>query len=293
MRKVIIVLIFIAIVLYFPFKTQVDNFVKENILYKFIRYEGNEYFVNKDFGDFNYYNELVVYNRKDVLDIFYTFINRGTEEFHFYCDPNYFGCKQDIITLIDEKDELLYINDFVHTFNMFDGIKMDIDGKKIHFNTEKNYSYEESKTLEVEIKRIISEFTTDSMSIEEKIKFLHNYIILNVEYDEKYAYDIKHGIENNSLSYKASGALFDKKAVCSGYTDLMALFLSYLNVPNIKVSTKTHVWNAVYLDNKWYHIDVTNDDIGNNISYEYFMLDSNEIHHDEYHNYSKIIYPFL
>ena len=174
MRKVIIVLIFIAIVLYFPFKIQVDNFIKKNFLYNYIKYEGNEYFVNKDYGDFNYYDELVVYNRKDVLDIFYTFINRGTEEFHFYCDPNYFGCKQDIITLIDEKDELLYINDFVHTFNMFDGIKMDIDGKKIHFNTEKNYSYEESKTLEVEIKRIISEFTTDSMSIEEKIKF---YII--------------------------------------------------------------------------------------------------------------------
>jgi len=293
MRKVIIALTFILIALYFPFKTKIDNFVKKNFLYSFIKYEGNKYFINEDYGDFNNYNEIIVYNRNNLLDIFYTFINKGTEEFHFYCDPAYFGCKQDIINLIDEKDELLYINDFVHTFNMIDSIKVEFDGEKVTFNTEKNYIYQESLTLNSEIKRIISEVTTDSMSIEEKIKFLHNYIILNIEYDEKYAYDIKHGIENNSLSYKASGALFDKKAVCSGYTDLMALFLSYLNIPNIKVSTNTHVWNAVYLDNKWYHIDITNDDIGNNISYEYFMLDSNEIHHDEYHNYSKIIYSFL
>ena len=293
MRKVIIALTFILIALYFPFKTKIDNFVKKNFLYSFIKYEGNKYFINEDYGDFNNYNEIIVYNRNNLLDIFYTFINKGTEEFHFYCDPAYFGCKQDIINLIDEKDELLYINDFVHTFNMIDSIKVEFDGEKVTFNTEKNYIYQESLALDSELKRIISENTTDSMSIEEKIKFLHNYIILNVEYDEKYAYDIKHGIENNSLSYKANGALFDKKAVCSGYTDLMALFLSYLNIPNIKVSTNTHVWNAVYLDNKWYHIDITNDDIGNNISYEYFMLDSNEIHHDEYHNYSKIIYPFL
>ena len=293
MRKVIIALTFILIALYFPFKTKIDNFVKKNFLYSFIKYEGNKYFINEDYGDFNNYNEIIVYNRNNLLDIFYTFINKGTEEFHFYCDPAYFGCKQDIINLIDEKDELLYINDFVHTFNMIDSIKVEFDGEKVTFNTEKNYIYQESLALDSELKRIISENTTDSMSIEEKIKFLHNYIILNVEYDEKYAYDIKHGIENNSLSYKANGALFDKKAVCSGYTDLMALFLSYLNIPNIKVSTNTHVWNAVYLDNKWYHIDITNDDIGNNISYEYFMIYSNEIHHDEYHNYSKIIYPFL
>ena len=73
----------------------------------------------------------------------------------------------------------------------------------------------------------------------------------------------------------------------------MAIFLSHLEIPNIKVSTDTHVWNAVYLDNNWYHIDVTNDDIGNNISYEFFMLDSEDIHYDENHNYSKIIYSFF
>lgn len=293
MRKIIIALTFILIALYFPFKTKIDNFVKQNFLYNFIKYNGNKYFVNTDYGNFNYYNELIVYTRENLIDIFYTFINRGTEKFSFYCSPSYFGCKQDIINLIKEQDELLYINDFVHTFNMFDSIKVGFNGKNVTFNTKKNYDYQESVMLDSQIKRIISENTTDSMDIKEKIKFLHNYIILNVEYDEEYAYDIKHNIENNSPSNKASGALFDKKAVCSGYTDLMAIFLSHLEIPNIKVSTDTHVWNAVYLDNNWYHIDVTNDDIGNNISYEFFMLDSEDIHYDENHNYSKIIYSFF
>jgi len=293
MRKFIIVLVLVAIAFYFPFKTQIDNFVKKNFLYNYIKYDSNDYFVDSDYGDFNYYDELIVYNRNDVLDLFYTFINRGAEDFSFYCDSNYFGCKQDIINLIDDQDELLYINDFVHTFNTFDSIKIDIDKNKIHFNVDKNYSFEEIKLIEKEILKIIGDVTNDSMSTREKIMFLHNYIILNVEYDKKYAYDIKHGIPNNSLSYKASGALFDKKAVCSGYADVMALFLTYLELPNIKVSTNTHVWNAVFIDGKWLHIDVTNDDIGNNISYEYFLLDSTDIRHDNFHNYSKIIYSFF
>ena len=139
MRKIVIVLIFILIALYFPFKTKIDDFVKKNIFYNYIKYDNNKYFVNNDYGNFNYYNELIVYTQENLIDIFYTFINRGTEEFSFYCSPSYFGCKQDIINLINEQDELLYINDFVHTFNMFDTIKMDIKGEKVHFNIQKNY----------------------------------------------------------------------------------------------------------------------------------------------------------
>ena len=40
----------------------------------------------------------------------------------------------------------------------------------------------------------------------------------------------------------------------------MAVILTKLNVPNFKVASATHVWNAVYVDNTWLHLDLTWDD---------------------------------
>ena len=48
--------------------------------------------------------------------------------------------------------------------------------------------------------------------------------------------------------------------LCGGYTDAMALFLDYYNIPNFKVITENHVWNVVKINDKWYHLDLTWDD---------------------------------
>ena len=48
--------------------------------------------------------------------------------------------------------------------------------------------------------------------------------------------------------------------VCGGYTDLMQLFLEKMDVPNYRVSSDKHVWNAVYINNSWQHLDLTWDD---------------------------------
>lgn len=58
-------------------------------------------------------------------------------------------------------------------------------------------------------------------------------------------------------------------ATCNGYTDLMAIFLTKIGFNNFKVattpdeisySTTGHIWNAVYLNDEWLHIDLTWDD---------------------------------
>ena len=62
----------------------------------------------------------------------------------------------------------------------------------------------------------------------------------------------------------------------------MALFLEKMNIINFKVSIETHVWNAIYLDGKWYHLDLTWDDPvtsdGSDIlSDDYFMISTNKL----------------
>ena len=61
-------------------------------------------------------------------------------------------------------------------------------------------------------------------------------------------------------SHKANGPLLEGYALCSGYSDAMKLYLDELGIPNYKISNDKHIWNLVYIDNKWLHIDLTWDD---------------------------------
>jgi transglutaminase/protease-like cytokinesis protein 3 len=77
----------------------------------------------------------------------------------------------------------------------------------------------------------------------------------------------------------------------------MTLFLEKLDIPNIKIATNKHVWNLVYLNNNWYHLDLTwNDPINDNgediLSHKFFLISTEELrsHNTEDHSYNIDIY---
>ncbi len=125
---------------------------------------------------------------------------------------------------------------------------------------------------------LIDTYIDDSMTLREKIKVLHDAIINNTKYDEARA-------DTNESQYDSSriqGVLYDHYAICSGYTDIMAVILSKLDVPNYKIASEEHVWNAVYIDNNWYHLDLTWDDpistSGRDILlHDYFLISDNDL----------------
>lgn len=116
----------------------------------------------------------------------------------------------------------------------------------------------------------------------EKIKYIHDYIINNVEYDQN----------NSSNNFDMYGALINGKAVCEGYAESFKYFMDKLNIPCVMIygdavndrgETEYHSWNEVLMeDGKWYAIDCTWDDpilIGNGIlpessKYKYFLKGS-------------------
>ena len=124
------------------------------------------------------------------------------------------------------------------------------------------------------------------MDLYTKILTIHDYIINNTKYD------VTRNNEGNSIykSYIAYGPLIEGYATCNGYTDAMALFLEKLNVPNFKVAmtpdensdTEGHVWNAVLIDNKWLHLDLTWDDPVSSdgtdyLQHKYFLITTNQL----------------
>lgn len=290
MRKVVVVLLIVFIGIYFGFKTKIDDFVQKKVIYNFIKYQGNDYYLENSYNYFKINNGLIAYDKEDLLNIIYTFIDKGTENFTFYCDDNYFGCQTDINELMEDKSDIIFINDFVHPYNTFNNINASIKGKSITITTTKVYTYSDIQNLNAIIKEIVAENINDTMNTKEKIKVLHDYLILNIEYDDVYAENIKHGISNDSDSNKATNALIKNTAVCSGYSDALSILLNYLNIKNIRISNDVHVWNYVSVDGVWYHIDVTNDDFGNEISYRYFLVNTDTIKFDKNHDFSKYIY---
>jgi transglutaminase-like putative cysteine protease len=108
------------------------------------------------------------------------------------------------------------------------------------------------RKMEREADKILSEITPE-MSEYDKVLYLHDYLIENVEYDE--TADFQH------IAY---GALVDKKAVCDGYATAMQYLLTKLGIECRIVygddrdgNPQGHAWNIVKVDGNYYHLDVT------------------------------------
>ncbi|HIS17579.1 MAG TPA: hypothetical protein IAC02_03075, partial [Candidatus Coprovivens excrementavium] len=190
----------------------------------------------------------------------------------------YQECLNDVADISYDKLLLSNINNFVHPYNSYTSIKTLFDETgEITIKVTHLYSNEEIDRIDKDIDLLIENVVKDSMSDKEKILALHDYIINNTKYDIERA-----NSETNSSEYDSArilGVLYDHYAICSGYADLMAVILEKLNIPNYKISSETHVWNALYLDNEWWHLDLTWDDpistSGKDIlDHSYFLIDS-------------------
>ena len=149
-------------------------------------------------------------------------------------------------------------------------------GEEYHFEDKKTIkqltNYAESLGLDYvildnKVNKVITELNVENLSDREKIEKVHDYILSNTVYDSE---------SDNLDTTSAYGSLILGHAVCSGYSDAMALFLDKFNIPNLKISSANHVWNLVYLDNNWLHLDLTWDDIENNRYRDNYFLITKE-----------------
>ena len=215
-------------------------------------------------------------NIEELKDVYYTFLNNGWETFSFYCDVNYLTCKHDAESLLDNNEYLSFLNNYVSPYNSYIKFHTVITGTdQITLNVEKLYTDDEIKQINTIVDQfIIDNNLTSDFVTKSDIKLIHDYLIETISYDEDNA-------EGNEIveSNKANGALINKVALCSGYTDAFAIFMDKLNVPNFNISTEDHVWNVIYFDGKWRHIDVTwdDDEVNKNNNYNFYMINTDEL----------------
>lgn len=258
-------------------QTLIDNDYKKNENYEYVKID----------------TDTTLNNKEEAKNMIYTFLDAGWQEYMVKCDPDYLDCTDDIKKIVQDNTYLTDLSNFVHPYNTFEKVNTTFTSTgKVTLKKENRYSEKQIKELNKKVDEIYKENYDPNKNVKENIKIFHDYIINHTKYDSNNTTGVSD--INSSTAY---GVLFDGVGICSGYTDAMQLFLEKMNVKNYRISSSTHVWNLVYVEGKWLHLDLTWDDPimsdgTDTLSDEYFLIDTNTLlsKEDGEHNFDKSVY---
>lgn len=128
----------------------------------------------------------------------------------------------------------------------------------------------------------------------EKFKFIHDFIILNMEYDfDKYKAMTSENYNDYESQYypdNCSQLFIAGKGVCQNYACTYSELCTYVGLECWVVTGIAggadgwydHAWNIVNIDGNYYHVDLTWDDPDddNNIKYDYFLVSDSTLSDD-------------
>ena len=242
-----------------------------------IKYLDNPYEYKKEIILYNAENNIIT-NESEILDLYYVINKEFITEFTFITSfsitelSRFYDLGDMLFMDIFQANKIKYS----HYGNSNETtIKLMYD---TNLNIIKTRTFDSIVMAENAVKKIIN----NNMTEKEKVRAIHDYIILNCEYD--YDNYIKGTIPE--ASYRIYGVFENKKAVCRGYTSAFNLMCKIAGIKVISVLGKdsgigAHSWNAVLIDNTIYFVDTTFDDpvpdVKGKILDTYFMIPANKI----------------
>lgn len=287
----ILSIILVSIVNFYPDK--VRSFIDDHILKKeYIIAKANDYYLDNDYTYLKNYTDDVS-NKEELLNYIYYVINTGSTYADGECTKEYTNCTKDLNEIANDEKKLSLINNFVHPFNSFKTISFTYnDQGRFSLIIEHIYTEEEITKINYIVDTKIKELIIDTMTNEEKVKIIHDYIIDNTTYDTLKTENIHDDTYKSNTAY---GVLIQGYGICSGYSDAVSIFLNKLNIENYKISNDTHIWNLVYLNGVWSHLDATWDDPISKFNENrdtYFLISYDELVNldDNTHSFDKTIY---
>ena len=296
-KYLVILIVLLAFELCIIYNEEIINFTVKHIVessQKSTLLSNNSYASNNNYSFVQLTDEFQPKSRKDIINIYYTVLNSGMDRFTFYCPSEYKDCLNDVDNVSNDQNLLSNINNYVPVYNSFQNIETEFDTLgKVDIIIRHSYTKKQITELEDKVNTILNSTIKDTMTNEDKIKAIHDYIINNTKYDKDRS-DNKVKLYNSDTAY---GALIEHYAICGGYSDSMKLFLDKLGIENYKISSENHIWNLVKLNNEWFHLDLTWDDPVTNtgedvLEYDYFLITTEELQKldTDQHFYDKSIY---
>lgn len=160
--------------------------------------------------------------------------------------------------------------------------------------------YTSNKEIQTKVDNIIDNWIekniTAGMSDYQKVKMIHDFIIVNFEY----TFGVN-GMNNGYSVYDTSSIVLSTGGVCNAYADLFEVMATKSGVKSVKVigtatnstSSGDHAWNIVTINGKNYHVDTTWDDVlgfkGGQVIYDYFLKSDSFM--SKHHIWNSVQYP--
>ncbi len=142
---------------------------------------------------------------------------------------------------------------------------------------------------------VIRSIITPEMDDEDKLKALHDYVVLLTDYDRE-------NFDSNAIppeAHTAYGVFVNKKAVCDGYAEALHCLLQAAGLESMVITGEAkyqgrwvgHAWLIVKINDRYAHVDVTWADPDENdlIYYDYFLVSDIKIAAD--HRWDNSLYP--
>ena len=223
--------------------------------------------VNKDYTNsiFNIYYELLDDDEKDVYDDIYDAITKY--------DENITIPSIEINDISNILHSVLYDHPEIFWVDIEYGILKSNNGTKLVFK----YKYDIdtiNKNIELinkEIDKIISEANKLNTDYEKEI-YVHDTLSKEVTYNKRL-------VDDQSIY----NLFINKEAVCTGYAKAFQLIMTKLGIPTYTITgytTENHAWNIIELEDGFYNVDVTYDDLGDITLYKYFNQSDENISKD-------------
>ena len=150
---------------------------------------------------------------------------------------------------------------------------------KVKFNFDYTVSLEKENHYKQVVKNIVSTFPKN-ITDDKKVELINKYIVEHAQY----AYnEVNAGVNTlaNGLDINSPYAILESgKGVCGAYSALFQMMAKESGLESkVVVGTSysynnwgSHAWNIVKVNDEWYHVDTTWNDVANNGNYSYLMI---------------------
>ena len=148
---------------------------------------------------------------------------------------------------------------------------------EVTFTIDSQYTAEHARIYQEAVSRAYSEAIPNEagMTQAQKARALHDYLAQHMYYD------------GTLKKHNAYNALVEGTAVCQGYSLAYAALLKRAGIAFDYCTSDpmNHMWNYVYIDGAWYHVDVTWDDpVPDQVGYvrhNYFLCSDDQMNEGE------------
>ncbi|OPX42897.1 transglutaminase-like superfamily protein [Ruminiclostridium hungatei] len=127
-----------------------------------------------------------------------------------------------------------------------------------------------TKKLNGKLDAIVAKIIKPTMTVEQKVRAIHDYVVKHITYDLKYR-DVQ-SVGSVMISIDQG------RGVCGDYSQLFKDLCERVSIPCVYEAgdpyTLNHAWNAVFINGEWKYVDTTWDDKDDGkVRYTYFLVD--------------------